>query len=399
MYLYGSDEQLAGWHGFGEPAQSARQVYAAQSRVRELSDRTFQTMFADRDKVIVVAFWASSCRSCDAVANTVVAVAETIAQGAFANRVKFYHAQWDPAVNPRLHRQYGFAKIPVVYFYYTGSGQPPNPKQPLLEAAEGGNRFDTDASKYLRNIETILRRHGHILPSANIAESRGWTYSRYMIESGDLADVDRMLVASSPVQRYLVPLARANPWARLARIARIIPPSSFDVEYQRLHSKRPDTDTKGTVDRQKRIVFLRAERRLQCYLNSALHEGVHLFSCNMQTGHDDFYFNYGPGLTEGFTQLVTEKILAAQKVRMEKPPYARLKAVADKFVEKLGFDAVADDYFRCTRNVHTRLEAARLFGPYVVLRRAAETADTDGERDDKYLEIIRLLDQLPGPRQ
>src|SRR6185436_12023703 len=219
MYLYGSDEQLAGWHGFGEPAQSAKQVYAAQSRVRELTDRTFQTMFADRNKVIVVAFWANSCRPCDAVANTVVSVAEKVARLAFAKQVKFYHAQWDPAVNPRLHRQYGFSKIPVVYFYYTGSGRAPDPKAPLLEATEGGDRFETDGGRYLRNIEAILRRHGHIPPTATIAESRGWTVSRDMIESSDFADVDRMLLAPSPVQKFILPLARANPWARLSRLA------------------------------------------------------------------------------------------------------------------------------------------------------------------------------------
>jgi len=121
MYVYGHGSPLAAWDGFGEPAQSAQQVYAAQSRVRELTDRTFQTMFADRNKVIVVAFWANSCRPCDAVANTVVSVAEKVARLAFAKQVKFYHAQWDPAVNPRLHRQYGFSKIPVVYFYYTAA--------------------------------------------------------------------------------------------------------------------------------------------------------------------------------------------------------------------------------------------------------------------------------------
>src|SRR5688572_13617387 len=150
MYLYRQpDSRLPDWQGFGEPRPQtqqqpnpqpqpqlrAKQVYAAQSQVRELTDRGFQNIFYDRDKLIVVSFWADSCRPCDAVASTVVSVAQQIARGPHAKRVKFYHAQWDPAVNPRLHTQYGFKNIPVVYFYYMSSGKQPTNAQPLLEAS------------------------------------------------------------------------------------------------------------------------------------------------------------------------------------------------------------------------------------------------------------------------
>ena len=78
MYLYRRpDSRLAAWHGFGEPQpqpqqQRAKQIYAAQTQVRELKDSGFQNIFYDRGMLIVVAFWANSCRPCDAVASTVV---------------------------------------------------------------------------------------------------------------------------------------------------------------------------------------------------------------------------------------------------------------------------------------------------------------------------------------
>ena len=206
MYLYGSDPGFAAWHGLGEPApvaQRAKQIYATQTQVRELTDRGFQNIFYDRDKLIVVSFWADSCRPCDAVASIVVAAAQKIAQGPHAKRVKFYHAQWDPAVNPRLHKQYGFKKIPVVYFYYMCSGKQPTNDAPLLEAATAGDRFDTDVASYLRNIDTILQRHGYIVPTRSVAQSRGWKHSHTPVDQGDFKYVDQMLIEPSRARPYL----------------------------------------------------------------------------------------------------------------------------------------------------------------------------------------------------
>ena len=410
MYLYRHpDSGLAGWHGFGEPQPQpqqqpqqprAKQVYAAQPGIRELTDRHFQNIFYDRGKLIVVSFWADSCRPCDAVASTVASVAQQIAQGPHAKVVKFYHAQWDPAVNPRLHKQYGFGNIPVVYFYYMSTGKQPSKAQPLLEAAIGP--APVNAAKYLHNIDTILRRHGHVnarqttSQTKTIAQARGWNHSQFMIVSGDFKHVDAMLVAPSPVKKYLDPLYRANPNLRLSRLAKVVDPSVFNVTYQRIHGSLPGADTAGVVDPATLDVYLRSmTQHLQVYLNSAVHEAVHLFTCRNANRRFAFYVHYGSAVTEGFTQLVTERILHAQQVKKTGSPYADELAVAEKIVSKLGFDAVAEDYFRCTRNVYNALIAKNLFSRFFALRRDAESATSDAIRKQKYRDMIRLLDGLP----
>ena len=406
MYLYRQpDLGLAAWQGIGEPQPQqqpspqsqprAKQIYAASS-LREITDRHFQNIFYDRDKLIVVSFWADSCRPCDAVASTVVSVAQRIAQGPHAKIVKFYHAQWDPAVNPRLYRQYGFKKIPVVYFYYMCSGKQPTKEVPLLEGATRGDRFDTDPAAHLRKIDTILRRHGHIVPVRTVAQSRGWKRSQDLIGSSDFKLVDQMLREPSRASRYIDEVYCSSPQLRLSQLAKVVDRSTFNVVYQRINGGLPDAGTLGVVDPKSNAVYLLAMNvHLHAYLNSAVHEAVHLCACR-RNGRFLFYAQYGAAFNEGFTQLVTEDILAAQKVTMSSRPYDLERQIAEKLVDKLGFTAVADDYFRCTQNVFNALNSARLFSPIYTLRTAADRAKSDEERKDKYREIIRLLDRLPG---
>jgi thiol-disulfide isomerase/thioredoxin len=401
MYVYGPGSQLAAWHGFGEPQPlpqpqpRAKQIYAAQTQVRELTDRGFQNIFYDRGKLIVVAFWADSCRPCDAVASTVVSVAQKIAQGPHAKRVKFYHAQWDPVVNPRLHTQYGFKKIPVVFFYYMCSGKQPSKEVPLLEAATRGDRFDTDAAAYLRNIETILHRHGHIAPTKTIAQSRGWSHSHALVDRGDFKHVDQMLIEPSRVSAYIDDRYCTNPTLRLSRLAKVVDRSTFNLAYQRINGQLPDANTLGVVDPRTNEVFLVSiNQHLQIFLNSAVHEAVHLLTCKVR-GRFEFYDRYGFGINEGFTQLITEDILAAQRVSMASRPYDIERQMAEKLVQKLGFAAVAEDYFRCTHNVLNAISARGSFTAFMTLRTAAVGARSEAERKQKYREIIRLLDGLP----
>jgi thiol-disulfide isomerase/thioredoxin len=410
MYLHREpDSRLAAWHGFGEPRpqtqqqanpqsqpqQRAKQIYAA-SGIRELTDRHFQNIFYDRDKLIVVSFWADSCRPCDAVASTVVSVAQRIAQGPHARLVKFYHAQWDPAVNPRLYKQYGFSKIPVVYFYYMCSGKQPTREVPLLEGATRGDRFDTDPAAHLHNIETILRRHGHIVPARTVAQTRGWSRSQDLIGSGDFRHVDQMLREPSRVSRYIDEIYCANPKLRLSQLGKVVDRSTFNLAYQRINGGPPDAGTLGVVDPNSNAVYLLAMNiHLHAYLNSAVHEAVHLCTCR-RNGRFVFYLQYGAALNEGFTQRVTEDILTAQNVTMSSRPYDLERQIAEKLISKLGFTTVADDYFRCTRNVYNALNAARLFSPFFTLRTAADRASSEAERKNKYREIIHLLDGLPN---
>ena len=83
------------------------------------------------------------------------------------------------------------------------------------------------------------------------------------------------------------------------------------------------------------------------------------------------------------------------KVSMASRPYDLERQMAEKLVAKLGFTAVADDYFRCTLNIVNALSAHGKFMSFMTLRGAAIGARSEAERKQKYREIIRLLDGLP----
>jgi thioredoxin 1 len=139
---------------------------ANQRLVRELTDANFWNIFYDRNKVLVVDFWATWCPPCNGVAQVMVDVAKLCYKGP-QGRVKFYQVQADPNVNPRVDRQFGFAALPVVHFYYTATGRPPTRSAPLLEGSLAGeDSFRPlhriyDADEYVSRIRAILRRHGH----------------------------------------------------------------------------------------------------------------------------------------------------------------------------------------------------------------------------------------------
>lgn len=146
------------------PVRTAAQIYASQSKVRELTDANFWNVFYDRGKVVVVNFWAKSCTSCNEVAEVMVKVADRCYKGPLGP-VKFYHVQWDKKVNPKIHERFGFKSIPVVFFYYTSTGKPPTRECPLLEASLPVDSYARDMhglldpEKYLSRIRNILQRH------------------------------------------------------------------------------------------------------------------------------------------------------------------------------------------------------------------------------------------------
>lgn len=158
-----------GQFGLGQfaPMPTSASIYAAnQNLVRELTDANFWNIFKDRNKVIVVDFWATWCPPCHGVAQVMVDVAKRCFKGPHG-RVKFYHVQADPNVNPKVDQRFGFAALPVVYFYYTATGKPPTRSAPLLEGSLAGeNSFRPlhriyDPDQYLSRIRNILRRHRH----------------------------------------------------------------------------------------------------------------------------------------------------------------------------------------------------------------------------------------------
>ena len=170
MYIY--SKAVDSWHEpvdgpgilahLGEPERRSSQTYAGQSKVAELTDANFWNIFADRNTIAVVAFWADWCRPCDRVASIMTSIADRYSKGPFAELAKFYHVQWDERVNPKIHQRFGFKAIPVIYFYYMTTGQPPTNGAPLLEGSLGWDKRQFDASEYVWRIEAILRRHSHI---------------------------------------------------------------------------------------------------------------------------------------------------------------------------------------------------------------------------------------------
>jgi thiol-disulfide isomerase/thioredoxin len=143
---------------YGDPAN--------QRLVHELTDANFWNIFYDKNKVLVVDFWATWCPPCNDVAKTMVEVAKKCFSGP-NGPVKFYHIQWDSNVNPKIYTQMGFEALPVVFFYYTSTGRPPTRSAPLLEGSLAGeNSFRPlhriyDPDVYLAQIRNMLRRHGH----------------------------------------------------------------------------------------------------------------------------------------------------------------------------------------------------------------------------------------------
>jgi len=123
-------------------------------------------------------------------------------------RVKFYHVQWDPKVNPKIYERYGFGSIPVVFFYYTTTGRPPTRECPLLQASLPVDIKGPviqglfDPNKYNSIIENILNKRPNIGGKCEFL----WSIDFY-----------------DPVEPHLTYLGRLNiPWCRNLSQVRLI---------------------------------------------------------------------------------------------------------------------------------------------------------------------------------
>ena len=382
----------------GEPARTAKQIYASQTKVKELTDANLWNIFYDRNKVVVVYFWADSCRTCDGVAAVMTSLADRYSKGPLARLVKFYHVQWDPKVNPKVHQRFGFKSVPVVFFYYTSTGRPPTRDAPLLEGSLGGEKTQFDPNQYIRRIEASLRKHGHIAPAQGVPVSaqRGWTTTRDLLTKEDLIHIDQMLIEPSPFQRYFIDLYRANPGTRFSKVTQILAKSSFDLQYQKINGSLPGSNVAGTLDKRNgRAYLLAVNAWLQVYLGRAVHEAIHLFSCPIQGPYTRFYQMYGFGITEGFTQYVTEQILRSQKLTIVQPsPYRDELAAVTKLAEVVGVSSLADDYFLCTRKVYEQLSRSGTFSRVWALSRNAVQQSSESARKEAYATLIRFLESI-----
>jgi hypothetical protein len=396
-FEFGSDFEFAEVGSAGTaptPASSggAKQIYAAQTKVRKLTDANFWNVFLDRDKVIVVAFWADSCRSCTDVARVMTTVADRFSKHPQSRLVKFYHLQWDRSVNPRVHQRLGFGSLPVVFFYFTSSGRQPTICAPLLQGSFGGNdRHDPD--RYTRLIELILRKQ-----TVKTSQRRGWANSRAIITRGDFADIDQMLVERSPFQNYFLQAYCANPATRFSKATAIKDQSDFNSQFQRIHGRLPSSEELGVYDKPNQKVYLRAMNiQLQAFVSQAVHEGVHMFACPVQGKTTAFYSKYGFHLNEGFTQFVTEEILNSQSLKIIDRPYASGVASIKRLMRVVGPANVADDYFQCTAKIFTHLGQAKysiLYGLFTEVDRQIFKGTSQRllkeaiEKLDKYLDSL-----------
>jgi thiol-disulfide isomerase/thioredoxin len=132
----------------------AEDIYASTDVVRPLSDGTWSRIYARRNRIHVVDFWASWCRNCDRVAAYLVDVAST-RQFRF-DRVDFHHVALDESVNPHLARRFGFPSIPVIFVYHL-----PDRGALQLESAAGGQYDPRPITRQLiaEMIQSVLRRH------------------------------------------------------------------------------------------------------------------------------------------------------------------------------------------------------------------------------------------------
>jgi len=397
MYIY-TRQPFFGALGQPQPHSTAKQTYARGPVIRPLTDANFLGPFYDRDKVIVITFWADWCRPCDAVAEVMSSVAEEYRKSAFSDRVKFYHANWDESINPRLFRTFGFKGIPVVFFYYTSTGVPPAKTAPLLEASLGSDKQQFDPREYRKRIDSILWRHGHIPPTQGVivSQRRGWTSSRTLVDAADFRDIDQMLVEPSHFQHFFVEAYRANTGKRFSKAANVFVASSFETYFQKINGTAPGKDDAGMLDRKTGKIYLRAVNQwLQAYLERAVHEAVHLFTCPVNGQRTDFYVNYGEGIAEGFTQFITEEILKSQKINLVSPgPYRSQLAAAVELVRIVGLDSVSDDYFRCTKNIHTTLERIRQFAEFRRLSSLADRAQNGDRKNEAYDKLTEFLKSI-----
>jgi thiol-disulfide isomerase/thioredoxin len=157
VYIY--TRQLSGLgYALGNSQPRAKAIYAAQSLIKPLNDSNFWNIFSDRNRVVVVSFWNDSSRNCDVVAKVMSSIAQKYSKGVFSRLVNFYQIEWDPKVNPKIHQRFGLKGMPVVYFYFTSTGNPPDRAAPLLEGSLGPTDKWHDPAQYEWRIRSILRR-------------------------------------------------------------------------------------------------------------------------------------------------------------------------------------------------------------------------------------------------
>ncbi|MCC7125152.1 MAG: hypothetical protein IT178_09905 [Acidobacteria bacterium] len=211
-----------------------------------------------------------------------------------------------------------------------------------------------------------------------------------------------ILAGPSPYQKYLAIAMARHATTVPSRFFRIVTNVGSQVPRHLRHLFRSSGNRTvgGTVDRWTRTVYVLPAPGLrdQTRLEYALHECVHLFAhphvpvqgqCP-QLCIGTFQARFGTGFGEGLTQLITEEIMKAQRIRLyyRDRPYAAFTPVVRDVVTAFGLDAVARAYFQGdVDSLQTSMEAR-----WGINWRAVAGATTAGTTD----RARRHIEQLEG---
>jgi hypothetical protein len=232
-----------------------------------------------------------------------------------------------------------------------------------------------------------------------VSERRGWKRSTDLVSNSDFADIDQLLVEPSPFQPYLSGQYRANPGVRLSKLGIIQIKNTYDSTYQTVNGRPPGPDNAGTFDKKNlKLYLLSVNIQFQTYLGRAIHEAIHMFCCPVKGATTNFHNNYGFGITEGFTQYITEEILKSQKLTIIQPsPYGYELAAVRRLIRVVGVQALAEDYFLCKRRLFEHLHKMNKYSEFWRLSRDADQQREQGsERGmiEAYQKLIRFLDAI-----
>lgn len=321
---YEREERPIALPHLGQSEHTAKQVYASRPKVKPLTDANFWNIFYDRNKITVVAFWAHWCRACDGVARVMASIADRYSKGPFARLVKFYHVQWDPTVNPRVYERFGFKSIPVIFFYYTATGRPPTNTAPLLEGSLGGDKGQYDPNQYIRSIEEILRKHGHVAPAHARPHFRS---AEERINEDDFEAVLAVLAGASPWEEYIRGNLRVARQNLPGRPFRIVSSKEFAQTMEALGRGGDIAHIPGVTDKRAGVITMQeffGVNSHATFLGAALHETVHLVSHpagRARKWQSTAWSILGEGLLEGLVECITRDILLAQGIALARPDW------------------------------------------------------------------------------
>jgi hypothetical protein len=219
---------------------------------------------------------------------------------------------------------------------------------------------------YQRTYEPLGQPTKQAKPSYRAPFSKGGEW----VGEGDAEKLLTVLAGPSPFRTYIRPILVVRGSALPKKLLRIVntPKGAPQHLSQRFTKDKDGKIVGGTIDRSKGTIYMlpapgsRAHTRVQF----ALHELVHVFAHPFMDIVDDAEFErkygrpchkgevdvgtfqrkYCSGFGEGATQVITETILAAQKIALYRDrPFREFTGPVRKLIEIFSLDALARAFF------------------------------------------------------